>query len=346
MKRPTTSGPFEVSELRQDPITGKWVTIVSGRAKRPQDYARVQAAHPAPPAYVATCPFCNLKQFPQKSPTLLLPDRKRWRIQAFPNKFPAFAPADRVRAEKVGPYTVFDNVGFHEVIMAKAHNGFLSRLPAADLKLYVQAWRERHRALMVKPSVSYIQLIENHGPASGGTVEHSHLQIFGIPVIPSDDLDLLRGAEGYFRENGSCGFCDILAFERLKRKRIVWENGDFTVFCPFTARVPYEQWIVPREHAAGFESLADQRLPAFAEAVQAALQRLDRGFHDPAYNMYMYSAPCDTEGYVCDADEFMHFHWHVQILPRLNIWGGFELATGLEIHSAVPEEAAAFLRQQ
>lgn len=336
----------EISELRQDPITGKWVTIVSGRAKRPQEYARIQAQHPFPPAYVDTCPFCNMERFPQRPATLVLPNAKRWRVQAFPNKFPAFEPAERVRAEKKGPYTVFDNVGFHEVIIVRAHNGFLSRLPPDDLRVYIRAWRERHRALMVKPSVAYIQLIENHGPASGGTVEHSHMQMFGIPVIPSDDLDLLRGAEQYFRENGRCALCDILAFEAKERTRVVWENRDFTVVCPFTSRVPYEQWVIPRTHAAGFETLADGDISAFAEALQAALHRLDQGFGNPAYNLSMYSAPCDTEGYVCDVDEFMHFHWHVQILPRLNIWGGFELATGLEIHSAVPEEAAAFLRQQ
>lgn len=338
----------EVSELRQDPITGEWVVIVTGRAKRPHDYARLQTPRPPPPPFVDTCPFCNLQRFPQRAPTLLLPPgKKRWRIQAFPNKFPAFQPAERVRARKVDHlYTIMDTAGFHEVIITRAHNGFLSHLPKEDLYLYLRAWRDRHRRLMVKPSVAYIQLIENHGPASGGTVEHSHMQIFAIPVIPGDALRILQGAENYFAENGSCGFCDLLAFERREKTRLVWENAAFTVLCPFTSRVPYEQWIIPRKHAAGFETLLDDDLPALGSALQEALRRLAVGFRDPAYNLYVYSAPCDTEGYVCDADAFAHFHWHIQILPRLSIWGGFELATGLEIHSALPEEAAAFLRQQ
>ncbi|TSC73005.1 MAG: UDPglucose--hexose-1-phosphate uridylyltransferase [Parcubacteria group bacterium Gr01-1014_38] len=335
----------KASELRQDPITGKWVVIATGRAKRPLDQARLQVAKPAPPAYLENCPFCNLAQFPQRAPTLVSPRGKGWRVMAFPNKFPAFVPADRVTARKMGLYTVMDGVGFHEVIVVRPHNGFLARLEKFDLVRCVEAWRARYRALMTKPSVAYIQLIENHGRESGGSQEHSHLQLFAIPVLPSDEvLDLLKGAEAYYDENGSCAYCDILAFEREQKTRIVWENDRFTVLSPFTSRVPHEQWVLPRTHAAGFEALADEDLPALAEALQEALARLDRGFKDPPYNLYIYSAPCDTEGFICEKDEFQHFHWHVQILPRLNIWGGFELATGLEIHSVLPEECAAFLR--
>lgn len=264
---------------------------------------------------------------------------------AFPNKFPAFAPAGRVTAKKVGLYTVMDGVGFHEVIVVRPHDGFLSRLDQHDLVSTVTAWRERYRAHMVKPSVAYIQLIVNHGPGGGGSQEHPHAQLFAIPVLPSDEvLDLLKGAEAYYDENGNCGYCDILAFEREAQERIVWENDQFVVLCPFTSRVPNEQWILPRTHASGFEALADDHLPAFAEALHEALGRLDRGFKDPSYNLYVYSSPCDTEGFVCTKNEFQHFHWHVQILPRMNTWAGFELATGLEIHSVLPEESADFLR--
>ena len=335
----------EASELRQDPVTGKWVVIATGRSKRPQEIARAVSPRTAPPPYVETCPFCNTERFPQSASTLILPLGKSWRVRAFPNKFPAFSPAERLTARKVGPYTVMDGVGFHEVIAVREHDAFLGRMPKADLHLYIRAWRARYLDLMVKPSVVYIQLIENHGQASGGSIEHPHMQLFAIPVLPSDEVsDLLRGAEAYFSENGSCAFCDILEFEADAKERIVFENASFTVLCPFTSRVPSEQWVVPKGHAAGFEQLSDEDLPRFAEALQEALRRLTARYQDPSYNLYVYSAPCDTEGYVCDADEFAHFHWHVQILPRMNIWAGFELATGLEIHSTLPEEAAAFLR--
>lgn len=344
LRRQTRPG---ASELRQDPITGKWVVIATGRAQRPHDLARRQAVGPRPPAFVDTCPFCNLDRFPQARPTLVSPRGRSWRVRAFPNKFPAFTPADRVTARKDGLYTVMDGVGFHEVIIVRPHNGTMAELPRVELARYLRAWRERYRALMVKPSVAYLQLIENHGPESGASLSHPHLQLFALPVIPSDEVvDLLRGAEAYWEENGACAYCDILAYERGVGTRIVWENGRFTVLCPFASRAPNEQWVLPKHHSPGFETLTDEDLGAFAEALQEALRRLSHGFRDPPYNLTVYSAPCDTEGYVCEVDEFSHFHWHVEILPRTNVWGGFELATGLEIHPVLPEEAAAYLRQQ
>lgn len=337
----------DTSELRQDPVSGKWVVIAGGRAKRPHDYAKLQPRAPALPPYEARCVFCNIERSGQLRPTLVRPRGKDWKVCVFPNKFPAFHPEDDVRVRAQGPYTVMDGVGFHEVIVVRPHNGFFADLSREDARLYLWAWRERYRVLMEKRSVAYIQIIENHGRESGGTVLHPHVQVFAIPVLPSDEvLDLVQGAEKYFLAHGRCAYCDILDFERREGTRVVWENDAFTVLCPFTSRVPVEQWVLPRTHRPGFEALRDDDLPKLTDALQAALRRLNAGYRSPAYNLYVYSAPCDTAGYVCPVDEFQHFHWHIQILPRLNIWGGFELATGLEIHSAVPEEAAAHLRQQ
>lgn len=334
------------SELRQDPITGKWVVIATRRAKRPREFARTQTPHPLPPAYVDTCPFCNRAAFPQEPDTLVLPGKgKRWRVRAFPNKFPAFVPRDRVRDWRVGPYRLMDAVGFHEVVTPKDHHGFLFRLSPRDMRLYLRAWRDRYRELSKKPSVNYIQIIENHGRAAGGSVEHSHSQIFAIPVLPSDEvLDLLQGAERYAREHGRCAYCDILAYETRARTRIVYENDRFVVLVPFTPRFVYEQWVIPKVHARGIDALTDAALPDFADGLQTALRALAAGFSDPPYNLYVYAAPCDETGFVCPRDAFAHFHWHVQILPRMSMWAGFELATGVEITPVRPSVAAAYLR--
>ncbi len=334
------------AELRQDPVTEKWVVMSSGRAQRPQDYAQVAPAHGHIPEYVDRCSFCNTREFPQNPETLFVPRRGRhWRIRAFPNKFPAFTPLDHVRAWKVGPYTAMEAAGFHEVLTPRAHNGYLFRLSPDDLRLYVSAWRSRYRELMGKPSVAYIQIIENHGRTAGASLEHSHTQLFAIPVLPSDEvLDILEGAERYFRENSVCAYCDLLEFEREVGARVVYENTRFVVFLPFASRMPYEHRILPKEHASGFEQLLDDDLPLFADALGAVARALAAALHDPSYNLVLYSAPCDTEGYVCATDAFAHFHWHAAIFPRLSEWAGFEMATGMEIVNTLPEDAAAALR--
>ena len=80
--------------------------------------------------------------------------------------------------------------------------------------------------------------------------------------------------------------------------------------------------------------------------MRGALARLYVSLNDPPYNYYILSAPCDDTGFVSDRKIYKNFRWHIQILPRLSKWGGFEMGTGLEITSVLPEEAAVYLRGQ
>ena len=44
-----------MSELRKDPVTGRWVIISTDRRKRPNDF-RLESVHIAPDT---ACPFCE-----------------------------------------------------------------------------------------------------------------------------------------------------------------------------------------------------------------------------------------------------------------------------------------------
>ena len=39
-------------------------------------------------------------------------------------------------------------------------------------------------------------------------------------------------------------------------------------------------------------------------------------------------------------------HFHIEITPRFEKWGGFELSTGAIVNSIMPEDAAKFYRKQ
>ena len=59
--------------------------------------------------------------------------------------------------------------------------------------------------------------------------------------------------------------------------------------------------------------------------------------NDPDYNFFIHTAP------VLDKDKYRHYHWHIEILPKINIWAGFELGTGIDITSVDPDKAAKVL---
>ena len=75
----------------------------------------------------------------------------------------------------------------------------------------------------------------------------------------------------------------------------------------------------------------DEQLMDLAEVLKKILQKLKK--LNASYNMELFYSP---------AGEDLHFH--IEISPRLAIWGGFELLTNDTINSLAPEDAAQFYR--
>ena len=79
-----------MSELRKDPIVGRWVIIAPDRAKRPEDFKSEFKSVDG-----GYCPFCEGNEDATPSEILAYreagskPNSKDWRIRVVPNKFPA-----------------------------------------------------------------------------------------------------------------------------------------------------------------------------------------------------------------------------------------------------------------
>ena len=346
-KKSPTAKRKEVGELRQDLVTGKWVVVATGRAKKPSFFLKERPKPKKLAKVVSGCPFCNLAEHPQKPDVLRLPDDPdEWEVHVFGNKYPAFTPTDEYRAWETGPYRAMESVGYHELLATRKHNDIDALLSYRQMELQLEALVLRYRQLKEKPSVSYIQIIKNHGEESGASLEHPHHQIFTVPVIPSDVKDIMQGAQNYTREKGHEVFGVIVDFELKKDERMLYENEDFVAFCPYSSRVPFEVWIVPKKPNPYFENTSPSDRAALAEIMTKVFASLYIGLNDPPYNYYILSAPCDDVGVTGENNGYDNFRWHIQVLPRLNTWGGFEMGTGLEITTALPEESAVFLREQ
>lgn len=338
--------PF--SELRQDVVTGDWVVVATGRAKRPHAFARRGA--PERPQPKATCPFERLE-----SDAVLIYDRRgerfrltpkdrrylgrHWWLQVIPNKYPAFQY--RATCPVVlphGPYRVTDGVGFHEVVVTRHHTRSLAAMAVAEAAIVIRAYRQRYLALKDEECVEYISIFHNHGHDAGATLSHPHSQIIAIPVIPPDIGRSLSGSADYYRRHRRCVHCTMIAFERRDGRRIVYENRDFIVFCPYISRQAFEIRIFPKRHQPEFEAIDDRETLAAAAALSTALSKIARGLKDPAYNFFVHTAP------TADGRRAPHYHWHIEIVPKTAIWAGFEIGTGIEISSISPEAAARYLR--
>jgi UDPglucose--hexose-1-phosphate uridylyltransferase len=94
---------------------------------------------------------------------------------------------------------------------------------------------------------------------------------------------------------------------------------------------------VPKNHSSHFENIPRQGIEEMGMVLKTALSKLAMALDEPAYNYIIHTAPFDS-------NELKHYHWHLEIFPRLTRVAGFEWGSGFYINPVMPEQAAAFLR--
>lgn len=337
-KNSAKRGKTQLTELRQDLVTGDWVVIATGRAKRPEEFAskrRVLIEEDSS----QPCFFCHPEESGQEKDNLVYERANgEWSLRVFPNKYPAFMRGRAPKHNEEGPYFSMDGTGYHELIVTRDHHRQIAQMNILEVAEIVDSFQERYIDLMNKKSVNYIEIFHNHGKEAGASINHPHSQLMAIPVVSPYVKSELDGAENYHKNNKHCVYCSMIEWEMEYKKRVVFENDDFLAYCPFSSRAAFEVWVLPKKHKPYFERTADKEKLALAEALQTSINKIYKALEDPAYNFYIHTSPCDGKDYP-------HYHWHIEILPRTSVWAGFELSTGIEISTIQPEVAAEYLRK-
>ncbi len=321
-----------MSQMRLNPLNGRWVTIVPNRAERPSDFAQrdrideLQLDRP--------CPFCpgNEEETPPALETKAVDGT--WSMRVIPNRYPAFDGDEAFAVHNLGPVHVkAEASGIHEVfVYSPDHVGGLHDLDdehASEFMMLLKRRLEEHAAL---PFVRYTQVIVNHGREAGASIAHPHGQILGLPFVPGEVLDEERA---FARFAGGSLLETTIEAELAADQRIVIANDDVVVMCPFASGVPYEMLILPREQHGHLQDASDQSLAAVGIALRDAVAHLQATLGDVAYNLGIHTAPHQHTG---------DYHWHVHIWPQITTQAGFERGTGVMINIVAPEEAAATLR--
>jgi UDPglucose--hexose-1-phosphate uridylyltransferase len=306
------------------------------------------------------CPFCEGQEGRTPAEVYAVrpgggaADTPGWTARVVPNLYPALAaegtegPADGAAAEagafasagdpllasrRAGEPDLFASrpaVGAHEVIVnAPEHVTAMAELSEERFAGAVAAWRERMRAHAGAP---YVQLIVNEGGGAGASLEHTHAQLYALPFVPAA-VARERERFGAYRERSGGGglLSDVLVEEVRRRERLVAIDDEAALICPWASRSPFELRVVPRREVASF---ADDG--AGAAMLRTGLRALAERFgRPPELNLWVRTAPRGAE----------HFHWHIDIAPRLTVRAGFELGTGVDIDVYPPERAAADLRE-
>ena len=135
-----------MSQLRLNPLTGRWVTIAVDRDARPGDLISRQLPVQADPSL--RCPFCRGNE-EASPPALETYDRQgEWVVRIVPNRYPAFDGDEPLRVHNLGPvFTQAAASGIHEVLVfTPDHSGSWADLDDAQAAVTMAAIRDRMEA--------------------------------------------------------------------------------------------------------------------------------------------------------------------------------------------------------
>ena len=319
------------ARMRQDVLTGDWVSIAAARQNRvflpPADLDPLAPQSPGNPSEV--------------------PDL--YDVAVFENRSPSFGPAlgDDPGAPRglgdlaeLGIGRELTSVGRCEVVcFSPEPTGSFGTQTESRARTVIEAWADRTAALSELPGIQQIFPFENRGEAIGVTLHHPHGQIYAYPYVTPRTQRMLDAADRL----GADLFDRILEFERTS-ERVVLAGEHWTAFVPYAARWPIEVHLVPHRHVPDFAATDDAQRAELAPLYLRLLRAVDALYGDPTpYIAAWHQAPVRLGRHA--------LRLHLQLTSprraqdRLKYLAGSESAMGAWIGDIPPEATAERLRK-
>lgn len=277
---PLKGGQLDIQDIqvRVDPLTAHQ-SMLNGALEdkvsilfpdTDRSYAAQRAAET-----LKTCFLCEgrWKETTPRYPAELLPEGRlvRGEVVLFPNLFPLSAYHAVVM---VGNQHFRDLNDFPPSLLYDALStsiDFISKCNAAN------------------PEISYFTINANYLPPAGASVVHPHLQILGSPLPGTHHQLLLEKSSGYFSENGSCYWLDLIETEWAEGSRNFGNLGSsrwMTAFSPMGVNEVNAVW-TEREN---FLQWTEEDIRCMAEGMSRTL----KACHDlgcSTFNFSCFSGP-------------------------------------------------------
>ncbi|MCM3502163.1 galactose-1-phosphate uridylyltransferase [Microbacterium sp. P26] len=323
--------------MRQDVLTGDWITVASNRQNR------------------AFLPPAHLDPLSPQTPTNPSEIPSLYDVAVFENKSPSFGPAldaavgdapeavDPPRGaddlEHLGLGRTRTSVGRCEVVcFSPEHEGSFGSLSRTRARTVIEAWADRTAALSQLPGIRQVFPFENRGKDIGVTLPHPHGQIYAYPYVTPRTQRLL---DTISRTSDDL-FARILEFEQAG-ERVVLRGEHWTAFVPFAARWPIEVHVLPHRHVADLSETTDAERDELAPFYLRLLRGIDALYDTPTpYIAAWHQAPVDR------ARDAIRLNLQItsprRAADKLKYLAGSESAMGAWIGDVTPESQAERLR--
>jgi len=339
-----------MSEIRYDRLQDMYVIIAPERLHRPGVAPKVDEKSAEP----IECPFCegNEKLTPPEIFALRekesFKNEKGWKTRVVPNLYKA-VQIETPHKHHYGMFEHWEGFGAHEVIIDTAkHTTSMTQWSQKDVVNWLQTLQQRVNDLGQDTRITSLSIFKNEGSEAGGTQEHCHTQIIGLPIIAKSKKEQYQRVYEHYKHNQNSLIALLLQEElNAKENRIITQNEKFTAFCPYASAHPFEIMISSTEALGEIGNLSEKSMQSLAPLLLDVLQRLKKQLNSLDFNLIVSTAPLHENGF---EKEFFHTleqssRFYIHIIPRIYKYGGFEHETGIFINPVAPELAAKLLRE-
>ncbi|HEY4152391.1 MAG TPA: galactose-1-phosphate uridylyltransferase [Pseudolysinimonas sp.] len=323
----------ETATMRQDVLTGEWISIAAARQNR-------AFLPPADQDPLAPQSAGNPSEIPAN-----------YDVAVFENRSPSFGPALAGTAPADPPRGLDDlaalgigrtrsSIGRCEVVcFSPDTTGSFGTQSESRARTVIEAWADRTAALSAMPGVEQVFPFENRGEQIGVTLHHPHGQVYAYPYVTPRTMRLLDAID----RTAPDLFARILDSER-DGPRVVLSGEHWTAFVPFAARWPIEVHLLPHRQVPDFAATSTAERDELAGLYRRLLRGIDALYDTPTpYIAAWHQAPVHVgRGTV---------RLHLQLtsprraVDRLKYLAGSESAMGAWIGDVRPEDAADRIRE-
>lgn len=334
--------PTEHPHRRMNLLTNEWVLVSPHRTKRPW-LGQVEKLPPASlPRHDPNCYLCPGNE---RAGGVHNPDYSSTFV--FVNDFAALLPEGPRGDVSVSRFfRQSAETGECRVIcFHPRHDLTLPYMELDEIRSVVDVWAQQVDELGSRPEINYVQVFENKGAMMGASNPHPHGQVWSNFSVPQEPAKEIVTQRAWYAENGSPLLMDYVNAEMESGERVVVENEEWVVVCPFWAVWPFETLMLPRRHVQSLPALDDGQRDALAAAVKDLTGIYDRLFDVSfPYSMGWHGQPTDGEDHPYWQ---LHAHYYPPLLRSATVrkfMVGYELLANPQ-RDITPEQAAARLRE-
>lgn len=312
--------------MRQDPLTGEWISIAAARQNR-------VFLPPADQDPLAPASATNPSEIPDV-----------YDVAVFENRSPSFgpefaAPFETAELTRIGLGRSLPAIGRCEVVsFSPKHEGAFGSVSKSRARTVIEALADRTEVLSALPGIQQVFPFENRGEAIGVTLQHPHGQVYAYPYITPRTTRLLDSVARF----GPGLFASILEFESAS-ERVVLRGEHWTAFVPFAARWPIELHMLPHRQVPDIAATSNEERAELASLYLRLLRSVDELYDTPTpYIAAWHQAPVNAGR--DDIRLMLQITSPRRAEHKLKYLAGSEAAMGAWIGDVTPEQTAGFVR--